>query len=168
MAKLQKDIDTGQLNIFDLIKEISRKQAESSASVSKAGKFNIDVRLREMLSESLKRCPLSRYEVAGKMSELLGVEISKSQLDSWTAESKENHRFPFAYAGAFCEATGDKSIIRLLADLCGGYFIEGEDAIRLELGRIEEQKQELLRRERAIREFLAFATLSQRYWLRLR
>jgi hypothetical protein len=38
--------------------------------------------------------PLSRYQVAAKMSELLDVDITKTMLDSWTAESKEQHRFP--------------------------------------------------------------------------
>lgn len=119
-----------------------------------SGKYNIDIRLRELLTSALKRSSLSRYEVAGKMSELLGVEITKSQLDSWTAESKEFHRFPFAYSAAFCMAAGDRSILRLNAELCGGYYIESEDAIRLELGKIEEQKQSLAEREQAIREYL--------------
>lgn len=147
-------IDTSQLNIFDLIKEISKKQAEASLHPQTFGKASIDAAVRALISESLKKCPLSRYEVAAKMSEILGVEITKAQIDSWSAESKENHRFPYIYTGAFCQVTGDKSLARYMAELCGGYFIEGEDAVRLELGKIEEQKQELAKREKAIREFL--------------
>lgn len=142
------------LDIFGLIREVSQRQAETTGPLVESGKYNIDIRLRELLSAALKRSHLSRYEVAGKMSELLGVEITKAQLDSWTAESKECHRFPFAYAAAFCVATEDRSILRLVAELCGGYFIDGEDVIRLELGKIEEQKQKLDEREKAIREFL--------------
>lgn len=142
------------LDVFGLIREVSQRQAETAGPLVESGKFNIDIRLRELLSAALKRSHLSRYEVAGKMSELMGVEITKAQLDSWTAESKECHRFPFAYAAAFCAVTGDRSILRLVADLCGGYFIDGEDALRLELGKIEEEKEHIAERETAIREFL--------------
>ncbi len=154
MAKLRRKIDIQQLNIFDLIKEVSKKQAEVSSAPSIRGKESIDAAVRTLISDALKKCSLSRFEVAAKMSEALGVEITKSQLDSWSAESKENHRFPLVYTGAFCHATINKSLARYMAQLCEGYFIEGEDAIRLELGKIEEQKQELLKKEKAIKEFL--------------
>jgi hypothetical protein len=152
MKKKKKDIN--QLNIFDLIKEVSRKQSEVSSLPSTLGKASIDATIRALITDALKRSPLTRYEVAARMSEILGVEITKSQLDSWSAESKEKHRFPFVYTGAFCMATGNKSLIRYMSELCEGYFIEGEDAIRLELGKIEEQKQELQKKEEAIKHFL--------------
>ena len=69
----------GQLNLFDIIKKISH---EEKTLVSKAGSFNIEAQIRAMLSDALKKCPLSREVVAGKMSELVGVEITKSQLNS--------------------------------------------------------------------------------------
>ena len=154
MSKSHKKIDPNQIDIFSLIRQVSERQAAAVGSSSEYGKYNIDIRLRGLLSAALKSCPLSREEVAGKMSELLGVTITKEQLDSWTAESKDRHRFPYVYGAAFCSATGDRSIVRILAELVGGYFIESEDAIRLELGKIEEQKQRLDQREKAIREFL--------------
>jgi hypothetical protein len=154
MEMNRKKIDIDQLNIFDLIKDVSRKQKEASSHPATIGKASIDATVRHLITDALKGCPLSRYEIAAKMSEILGVEITKSQLDSWSAESKENHRFPFVYTGAFCMATCNKSLIRYMAELCEGYFIEGEDAIRLELGKTEEQKQELLKKEEAIKKFL--------------
>jgi hypothetical protein len=154
MEMTKKTTDNNQLDIFDLIKEVSRKQAEAAEDPSTNGKASIDAAVRSLVSQALKRNRGSRYDVAARMSEILGVEISKAQLDAWSAESKENHRFPLVYAAAFCEATGDKALVRYIAKLCGGYFIEGEDALRLELGRIEEQKADLQKRERAVREFL--------------
>ena len=150
---MKKLIDSGQLNIFDLIKEVSRTQAEITDHPQTHGKTSIDAATRHIISDALKHTKLSRYEVAARMSEILGWEITKAQLDSWSAESKENHRFPYVYAGALCQATGDKSLTRYMCELCGGYYIEGEDAIRLELGKIEEEKERLSRREQAIREF---------------
>jgi hypothetical protein len=154
MTKNHKKIDTGQLSIFELIEhaEAARKQLNPS---SLAGKYDLDKRIRALLSESLKASPRSRYEVAARISEMTGRSISKEQLDSWTAESKENHRFPLVYLPAFVLACGDMRTIRELSELCGGHYIESEDALRLELGKIDEQKRELAKREKAVKDFLS-------------
>ncbi len=141
----------GQLNLWDVVKRVTQEERDL---VTKAGSFNIDTKIRALLSDALKRCPLSREVVAGKMSELLGVEITKSQLDSWTAESKENHRFPYAYAPAFCEATGNAEIFRVAAEMVGCYLLRGEDALLTELGRIQKQKEEISKKEKLIRNTL--------------
>jgi hypothetical protein len=92
------------------------------------------------------------------MSEYVGKSITKEILDSWTAESKENHRFPLVYLPAFSVACEDSSIIRELAEECGGHYIVSEDALRLELGKIEEKEQELNKRKKAIKDY--FSTFS--------
>lgn len=52
-----------QPSLFDLIQEDEhRRTAVSMAPAS----YNISLRLRNELSEGLRRCDLSRYEVAGK------------------------------------------------------------------------------------------------------
>jgi len=139
-----------QPSLFDLIREDERRASQEAAPAS----FNISYRLRSEISEGLKQCPYSRYEVAAKMSELLGVEITKSQLDSWTAESKEYHRFPAEYLPAYCAVTGHKEPLRIMARLVNCYLLESEEALLAELGRIDQAKRELTRKERAIREFL--------------
>jgi hypothetical protein len=157
MSKARKNIgksSLGQLNIFDLIEEVSRKQEEASSSVSTAGKSSIDAAIRAIITASLKKASGSRYEMAARMSEILGVEITKAMLDSWSAESKENHRFPLVYTAAFCQAIGDFSLVRYAAELCGGYYIEDEDALRLALGRIHEERERLDRDEGIIRGLL--------------
>ena len=153
MSKSRPKIDKSQMNIFDLIRDVQQRN-DHSKQQNEAGKYDIDHVLRGMLSEALKQTSKSRWSVAAEMSEFIGAEITKTQLDSWTAESKEFHRFPFAYAPAFCASTGDSSIVHLIAQTLKGFYIDGEDAIRLELGKIEEQKAQLTKRERAIKEFL--------------
>lgn len=155
MSKSKKRLDhPGQLNIFDLISDLSEKQRNLSACNEPPGGLNIDAAVREMVSDGLKKTTLSRYQVAAAMSRLLGREITKSQIDSWSAESKQSHRLSVVYLPAFIEATGDKEILRLICDKAGGYFIEGDDALKLELGKIQEEKKDLQKKERTIREFL--------------
>lgn len=151
---MKTKIDSGQLNIFDLIKEVSRKQAEITDHPQTTGKTSIDAATRHLISDALKHTRLSRYEVAARMSEILGWEITKAQIDAWSAESKEQHRFPYVYVGAFCQATGDKTLTRYICELCGGFFIEGVEALELELGKIHEAKKDLSKKEKLIMDTL--------------
>ncbi|MBI4652230.1 hypothetical protein HY745_13350 [Candidatus Desantisbacteria bacterium] len=151
---IRKKIDNSgynQLNLFDIIDRLSH---EEKSTTTKAGTFNIDVRVRALLSDALKQCTYSREYIAARMSELTGIEITKSQLDSWTAESKEQHRFPFAYSAAFCDATGSLEILKLVVEMVGGYLLKGEDALYTELGRIKKNKKELAEKEKLINQTL--------------
>ena len=72
------------------------------------GSLNFAIELRGLLSQALKDCPHSRWQVAARMSELLGAEVTRYQLDAWTAESREPWRFPVEYLFAFevaCDTT---------------------------------------------------------------
>lgn len=135
MAKSKNSLDTNQLSLFDLLKDYQEHQAEKKP----AGSFDIDRPFREAISESLKRCPRSRWEVAAHMSELTGTEITKAMLDSWTAESKENHRFPAVFVPAFCEAVACSEPLKLLGRLVGVFVLPGPEAMRAEIRRLEEE-----------------------------
>jgi hypothetical protein len=73
------------------------------------------MQFRHMLSEQVKASPLSRHQIAARMSELVGHEITKHQLDSWTAESREGWRFPLEYLPALEVA---------LADICERFRVD--------------------------------------------
>lgn len=148
MTKCKKKLDIGQATIFDLLSEIQ----EQSVIVTSPGSMDIDSRFRAAISEALKACRLSRFGVAARMSELTGTEITKSMLDSWTAESKENHRFPAIYLPAFCEATGNHEPLRMLSSLVGVFILPGPEALRAEIRRIEEEieKKQHERRKRLL------------------
>lgn len=154
MAREKKKIAdpmSNQMSLFDQVKEKHKARLDKDV---KPGSFNIGVQIREMISEGIKQSGLSRYETAARMSELVGEEITKSQLDSWTAESKEGHRFPVQYLAAFAKTTGYIEPLRLIADMIGCYIVESEGALLSELGRIDQYKRKLSEREKAIREFL--------------
>jgi hypothetical protein len=142
--------DPRQLTLLDLIKE----DEERSLGEPAQGSFNISRQLRHLLSEGLKRTHLSRYEVAARMSELVGVEITKAQLDSWTAESKEYHRFPAEYLPAFVWVTGYKEPLRMMARMVRCYLLESEEALLAELGKIDQVRRDLARREKEVRRLL--------------
>ena len=154
MGKKKQETVSGdvQPSLFDLVIEDDRKRTASADQAP--GSFNISCRLRAELSEGLRRCAFSRYEVAARMSDLIGMEITKSQLDSWTAESKEYHRFPAEYLPAFCSVTGYKEPLRLMARMIQCYILESKEAMLTELGRIDQIKRDLSRKEKTVREYL--------------
>jgi hypothetical protein len=150
MSKKRKKID-GQLELkLDLYETLERIRTETVG-----GSFNIHPQIKSIITQTLKGCSLSRYQVAAGMSELLGTEITKFMLDTWTAESKEDHRFPLEFAPAFCRAAGDYTLIRFVCEQAGCYLIEGEDILLTEKGRLQKMKKEIQAAERRLDEYLA-------------
>jgi hypothetical protein len=118
------------------------------------GGMNIGIKIKNLISESLKKCPYSRHGIVVRMSEITGKEITYHALNSWTAESKDQHRFPAEFLSAFCQATGDYSILKLIANAAGGYFIEGKEAIYTRLGRIQAEESRLQKEKQEIQKQL--------------
>jgi hypothetical protein len=148
IPKKKKHLDK-QLPLFDVIKALQEVRTAPDG-----GSLNIQARIQSAASAALKQTQLSRFEVAGRMSELTGVEITKWMLDSWTAESKEYHRFPAEFIPAFCIATQNWGLLAVLSECAGGYFLEGHEVLLTELGRVQDERENLRRRERQIRDYL--------------
>lgn len=116
------------------------------------GSLSYGLELRHTLNESIKRWGHDRYELATGMSRLLDTDVTKTQIDSWTAESREGWRFPFEYAAAFEAVTGTHALSELLAAKRGCRLLVGDDAIYAELGRLEREEELLKARKRELRE----------------
>lgn len=71
--------------------------------------------IRAALVEVMKPLALSRWQVAGQVSELLGREISKSMLDAYCAESHDAHRLPADVAVAISVVAGNPHLLDVLA-----------------------------------------------------
>lgn len=138
MSKRKQIIDTKQISLFDVLQRI---QDDREVEPTAEGEMNIAENLRLSLVRAIKNCSLSRHQIAGELSHLLGCEVTKTTIDTWTAESKEQHRIPAEYLPAFCAATGDLEPIRILAE-CGGMFaMPGREALRAEIQKYDEQER---------------------------
>ncbi|MCB1908126.1 MAG: hypothetical protein KDH15_12190 [Rhodocyclaceae bacterium] len=118
------------------------------------GALHVGPQIRQLLSAMLKASPLSREQVAARMSELTGDTITKHQIDAWTAESREGWRFPLEYAAAFEVSLDSHDLGAWYASLRGGRLSVGREALEAELGKIERQKGDLAKRERALKQLL--------------
>jgi len=95
---------TGQLNLF------SRN-------------LNVVSRLKKAMRESVRKCSLSREQIADEMLHLgkgagivngRGTTISLANLDAWLADKKPN-LIPVVYLPLFCHVVNDLSPIGVLA-----------------------------------------------------
>lgn len=149
MRKKHKD-QPGQLKLFDQVK------LQHLYGLVTPGSLDIDSQFRELISEAIRKSQYSRHPIAARMSELTGHEITKSMLDSWSAESKENHRFPAIFIPAFCEAVGNRDILTLLCEKAGTFNMKGPEALRAEIRQIDEaiisKKAEKRKRETFLKE----------------
>jgi len=147
---MKKICHPNQLSFLELLRDL-RPKWEISV-------LNIDILFRATLAKAIKESNLSRIQIAAKMTEALDIEITKTMLDSWTAESREGlNRFPACYLPVFCQIVESIEPMRVLADLIGCFVVEGEEALLIELAKVESQKQKLTEKERAIKTILSGA-----------
>ena len=138
------------VNLFEFI----MAQSEKARPTEDEGSLNVRERLRLSLCKAIKECPLSRWELAGKMSHLVGAEITKYMIDAWTAESKDGHRMPAEYLPAFCQASGSKEALQILAESAGLFALPGPDALRSEIRKLDEKLKDLKSEKRKRELFL--------------
>lgn len=120
------------------------KQSVSKIASPALGSLDIDAEFRNALSDDIKTCPQSRYQIAARMSELLGSEVTKSQLDNWTAESHELHRMPAQFLAAFVLATGgQRCAMETVTRHAGIFALPGPEALRAEMQRIDDRIRDL-------------------------
>lgn len=112
------------------------------ATPSAPGALSCGRAIRHVLADVLKAATPSREQVAEQMSELTGSPISKHQLDSWTADSREGWRFPLEYVPAFEVACETRELTTWLADLRGCKVLVGKDALDAEIGRMERMRED--------------------------
>jgi hypothetical protein len=138
-----------QETFFDWIKRAEEISKQTKNPFN--GSLDIDTELRAAISQDIKHaivpCPgreLSRYEVAARMSELVGQEITKSMLDNYTAEAHEKHRFPCQFLPAFVIATGgQRRAFEVLSRKAGLFALPGPEALRAEIQRLDEQGKKI-------------------------
>lgn len=116
------------------------------------GALSIGPALRHLMADLLRASPRQRFEIAAHMSELTGHEITKHQLDSWTADSRDGWRFPLEYLPAFEVAVQTHDITAWLADLRGCKVLVGKEALDAEIGKLERLKEDAGKKIRQLKQ----------------
>ena len=142
MTKPKSKIDDKQITIFEYLQNLSKQSYLNTSN--NAGQFRVISQLRASLRAAIKDCPLSRHQIAGEMSHLLGESITKEMIDSWTRESDEingrpGRHTPAEYLPAFCKVTGCNEPLVIIGRMVGMFILPGPEALRAEIQKISEQ-----------------------------
>lgn len=124
--------------VLDLFESMVRTFSLEGGSQENLSDFEFRFRqkLKDVLDQVGKRDhkPMDRFEVAAQMSRLLGREITKSNIDQWTAMSTVQRRIHVDSLKAFCEVTGDWQAMKFYVESCGFRFMTPEEAVCAEYG----------------------------------
>ncbi len=138
----KKKESSRQPSLFDYIKKVEELARQSEAVPP--GSLDIRKEFKAALAEDLRHAKddhgrlLSRFEVAGKMSDMVGRQITKDMLDNWTATSHP-HSMPADYLPAFKHATGGRRAHECISRHSGLFLLPSEEALRAEIQRMDEE-----------------------------
>lgn len=142
MSKKPNPIDERQLSIFTHLKP---------EGPPAPGSLNISVRLRQAASEAIRKSGMDRIDICSQIYKLTGIEVAKSSLDSWTAESRDisgdhidhNHNkrwgMPAEICPAFCQVCGDWEVLFIQAEAGNFKALKGKDVVRARMGLLKEE-----------------------------
>lgn len=119
--------------------------------VERVRPVDLSLRVKTAMSQALRESPMNGAEVAAKMSEILGQEISSDTLYALTAASKPDHQISIVRFIAFVRATAAWWLWDLLVEDDGLFVMEGREARLAELGLIEQERRRLEAEAKAIR-----------------
>ena len=146
MSKPQRRADDPQMDLFALL---------GPDHAPAPGSMSIGLALRQAISEAIRESGLERIDLCARLYKLTGVEVSKSTLDSWSAESRDkssdaidlngNKRWgiPAEMIPALCLATESYALLSLIAEACQHKALKGKDVVRARLGRINEEMKKM-------------------------
>lgn len=153
MTKKSKILSADQPSLFDVVRETTSFRKESVPK----GRMDIDREFKAALSDDIRHAhttsgrELSRAEVAARLTDYLGEEISLTTLNNWTATSHP-HQIPASYLPAWVYATNGRRAIETISRHSGLFLLPGPDVLRAEIQRLEEE-EERIKREKEKRKF---------------
>lgn len=142
MSKLKKKSDSGQLNLFELLKP---------ETPPPPGSMDISMRLRHAVSSAIKHSGKDRIDICAEIYKLSGKEVPKNTLDGWSAESRDLSNEGMDFNGnkrwgmsadilpAFCIVTGDFEALFILVESCNYKALKGKDVVRARIGLLKEE-----------------------------
>jgi hypothetical protein len=125
---------------------------EAPAELLKALDFNASmaVAMARACDEARGR-GLDRAGVAVRMTELLGVEVSKGMIDAYCSQAREDHNISLVRFKAFVRATGCLWLWQLALDGEGLTLLQGEEALLAQAAMAQKMADEWAAKAKAIK-----------------
>jgi hypothetical protein len=92
----------------------------------------------------------SREEIAARMSELLGEDVSRAMLDAYASPAREEHKVPMSRLLALIAVTDRHDLLDRLLRPVGAAVLVGEEVHTARLGHLDRQISKLQEERRRI------------------
>jgi hypothetical protein len=124
---------------------VARFEAHQVRSATIAG------RIAHGVAATLRDAEAPREEIALRMGDYLGERVSKSMLDAYASEAREDHIISLPRLLALVHVTGDRRLLDMLAEPFGWAVVPERYLALIELAALREREDELRRRGEALR-----------------
>lgn len=140
MAKGRRDDATGDLFAHERLFPV-----ETPRELEKALDFNarISQAIKQALNEAKSR-GCDRHDVAERMTNILGVRISKEMIDAYTSQARETHTISLARFKALVRATGCLWLWNVVLEGEGLTLLQGDEALHAQAALAEARGRALL------------------------
>lgn len=95
------------------------------------------------VAATLRDCELPRDDIAKRMSDWLGEDVSKPMLDAYASTAKSEHTISFLRIIALAHVSGDIRLLQMAAELLGYAVIESRWLPWVEVGQLADKKEEI-------------------------
>ena len=120
MARIQSDRKTLDLLSWQPTSpRVERFEEQTVRAATISGKVSLAVSRILCDAKSRDNEPLERDDVARRMSDFLGEDVSKNMIDAYASQSREDHKISVVRAVALMHATQDYRLLTLLAEELG-------------------------------------------------
>lgn len=141
MGKRVSSLDGAQMGFTFEAPSVPRGEAEL------AGLGRV---MAAIVAQALREDPRDRFAIGGAVTRLLGDEVTKSMLDAYASEARDDHNVSAARLFAIIAVTDRHDLLDLAMKRIGARVLVGEEILTAQLGHIDRQIAELTARKKAI------------------
>ena len=145
MAIVRGDNATGDLLSWE------PPEPRQSFSEDQVRAVSLSARFAKAISLALKESPLPRAEIAERMSDYLGVQVSEAMLNAYASEARTDHNISIHRFAALVHATQDWRLLSTLVDMFPVAVIDRKYLDVIRLAQLGEKKRELEAAESQLR-----------------
>jgi hypothetical protein len=111
----------------------------------------LEARIARAVSVALQESKQPREEIAKQMGAWLGEKVSLNMLNAYASVARQDHPIGLSRFLALVQATGDRRLLELLAEMFGWAVIERRHLPLIEMAAVQERLDELHRTKEALR-----------------
>lgn len=126
------------------------KEPEKRFEEDKIKSHSLSGTLSKAISLALDDCTFSREDVAQRMTDFMGSEVSVNMLNGYASQAREDHNISAVRLMALTYATQDWRLLQVLADPFPVAIVDARYLDVIRLAQLREKREEFEKEEKAL------------------